>query len=85
MIENATKSSDNRGKSEIFKVLGLFLVPLKNMCSKKCEIPLISFVSYFDPVPTNIKTVTLLAFLIGIVNNLKLLSSVVFLNIIFIF
>ena len=44
-------------------------------------MPLISFVSYFDPVPTKTKTVTLFAFGMGTVISLNPLDRVVFLYI----
>src|SRR3989344_7828958 len=68
--------------SAIVILSGFFLVPLKNMCSRKCEMPLVSFVSYFEPVPTNAKTVTACVLFCGTVIILKTFLSVVFLNII---
>ena len=65
--------------SAIFKVFCLFLVPLKNICSKKWDMPLMLFASYLDPVPTNIKKVTLLAFFMGTEITLSPFLSVVFL------
>src|SRR3989338_1643944 len=59
---------------------GRDLVPLKNICSKKCESPLVFFVSYFDPVPINAKTVTVLVSLWGTVMTRKPLGRVVFSN-----
>ena len=45
-------------------------------------MPLISFVSYLEPVPTNAKTVTAWVLFCGTVMILKPFLSVVFLNII---
>src|SRR3990170_1353784 len=46
---------------------GRFSVPLKHICSKKWEMPLISFVSYLEPASTKIKTVVVKLSFIGIV------------------
>ena len=56
---------------EISIAFGLLVVPLKHICSKKCEIPFISFVSYFEPASTNTKTVTVGLSFIGAITTRK--------------
>ena len=46
---------------------GRSFVPLKNMCSKKCEMPFIFFDSYFEPVPIKTSMVNTAAFFDGTV------------------
>ena len=44
-------------KEDISRAVGRFFVPLKNMCSAKCAIPLYFFVSLRLPTFTNINAV----------------------------
>src|SRR3990167_447831 len=43
---------------EISVAEGLFLVPLKNICSRKWEMPLVDFFSYLEPAPHKTMAVT---------------------------
>src|ERR1700679_3107121 len=55
-------------------------VPLKTICSRKCEMPFMLLSSYFEPVSTITKTVTAGLSFIGIVMTRKPFFNVVFLN-----
>src|SRR3989338_2236915 len=48
---------------------GRFAVPLKHICSRKCEMPLMFFVSYLLPASTNAITVTVALSFIGTTIN----------------
>ena len=67
--------------AESILVFGLFLVPLKNMCSKKCESPFCFLVSYLEPVPTTTRTVAVLVPRMGAVITRIPFFSFVCLNI----
>src|SRR3989344_4823720 len=60
--------------------LGRLLVPLKNKCSKKCEMPLIFFVSYFEPVPKSAHSVTASVSFIGATTHRRPFLKVLFWN-----
>ena len=65
---------------EISMDRGRFSVPLKHICSKKWESPLISLVSYLDPASTNTKTVAAKLLSFGAVIIRRPLSKVIFLK-----
>src|SRR3990167_10822009 len=60
---------------------GRFSVPLKHICSKKWEMPLISLVSYLEPASTKIKTVVVKLSFIGTVMILNPFSKTILLGI----
>ena len=46
---------------------GRLVVPLKHMCSRKCEIPFNCLVSYLEPASASTNTVTVGLSFIGII------------------
>src|SRR3989344_3894059 len=65
--------------------LGRFSVPLKHMCSRKCDMPFIFLFSYLEPASTRIKTVTVGLSAIGAIITLSPFFKVFFENFITIY